>query len=138
MYVLSRSAAHGSHFFPQSPLQAGSALQDSAALQASQPQPSWPQLGSGAQNSEHFTTQTVFLTSFISQTTLQYFSHSQRAPQWLHCEALPQVCTSEHAPGVLQASPAIAVQAINQPRARGNTTLLIFDSPSILCLRQAP
>ena len=48
--------------------------------QPSQPlQQPWPQFGSGAQKSSHFTTQTVFFTSFISHTTWQCFSHAAGA-----------------------------------------------------------
>jgi hypothetical protein len=70
------SAAQGSHLPSQPLLQVVS-----AALQASHapqlPQPWCPQPGSGAQNSSHLTAQMVFLTSFVVQTTLQYFSQPQ-------------------------------------------------------------
>jgi hypothetical protein len=88
------------------------------------------QAGSGAQKSEQLTTQTVFFTSFISHTTLQYFSQQARLPQCAQQSDEPQVCTSLHASGggtplVLAAS---AEEAINTPIVIDNAYNFIFFS----------
>jgi hypothetical protein len=81
-----------------------------------------PQLGSGAQKSSHFTTHTVCLTSFISHTTLQYFSQQAWQPQFAQQFGSPQVCTSVQVPGAgaLPASSAIAQLIIIKPIASDN------------------
>jgi hypothetical protein len=98
----------------------------------SQQQQSRPKPGNNGQNSEQWTSQTVFLTSFISQTILQYFSHGQQQPQWLQRPGEPQMAAGSHVAGALQASPARAVPAISQAAAKDNSNIRIGISPYYL------
>jgi deferrochelatase/peroxidase EfeB len=111
------SLAHGSHLPPQPSWQLGSTPHAWPALQPPQMPP-----GIVVQNSSHFTTQTVFLTSFISHTTWQRFSHVR--PQWQQRSDSPQLGDSTQAGGDCTASAAIAVPADDQPRIK--TRAIIF------------
>jgi hypothetical protein len=115
------SLAQGLHFLPHSFVQPASGPHAVAPSQQSRLQP-----GSGAQKSSHFTTQQVFVTSFISHTTRQCFSHGQQQPQWAQQPGLPHVCTSVQAAGCLHASPATAAPATNQATAKDSTNILIL------------
>jgi hypothetical protein len=87
-----RSDAHGSHEVPS----------HVAAPQVPQPWPPQSQPGNDGQNSSHSTTQTVFVTFFISRTTLQVL--------------LPQDAAFGKHAGAAHASPAAA-----KPGARTQT-----------------
>jgi hypothetical protein len=107
------STAHGSHFWPQSLQQQSFPWQGCSAPSPSSQQ-RFRQLGSGAQKSSQCTTHTIFLISRTAHSTRQYFSHSQRLPQWAQQCSLPQVCTSLQGGGALAASSAVAARAARQ------------------------
>jgi len=99
--------------------------QDSQAAPQCRGQP-----GSGAQKSSHLTTHTIFLISFISHTTRQYFSQQQWHPQWAQQSAAPQVCTSLQASGAgaPPRSAAFAPLDISNPIIRDNVYVFILIS----------
>jgi len=108
------SAAQGSQhdLQPAPPSQPGSPqLQSHGSLHSR---------GRGGQCSVHLTSQTVFLTSFISHTTLQTFC-GQCCPQTWHASDV-----GSQAFGATQASPAQTQPASSAPTAVVSRILFIF------------